>query len=134
MKISHSHPLLKPKRKYSIGIQVFLSVYALLYAVLVIYSFIPSPQGSPLADHPYTPWDIEMILVKLLFVIFMIGYYASWKDRRNAGLLLLCWCVAVVWDAIYIGKLLHVSGDSIMFIPPILIIALILIATGIKER
>jgi hypothetical protein len=122
------------KKPYSLPIQLISTVFAALYVVFFIYSFIPSPQGSPMADHPYKPWDIEMILVKLLFVLFMTGYYYSWKSRLTAGILYLCWCVAVFADSVYIANLLHVSGDGILFIPPILLIALILLFSGLKEK
>ncbi len=122
------------KKNYALPIQIVTTVFALLYLVFFIYSFIPSPQGSPLADHPYKPWDIEMILVKVLFVLFMIGFYYSWKSRLIAGVIYLLWCIAVFADSVYIANRLHVSGNGIMFIPPILIIAVILLFTGLKER
>lgn len=122
------------KRKYSIIIQVISTIFALCYAWFFVLSFIPSPQGSPLADHPYTPWDIEMITVKLLFILFMIGFYYSWKSKLISGLIYLFWCAALLWQVMYISKLLNVSGDGIMFIPPVLIIAIILIISGLIEN
>lgn len=121
-------------RPYSLTIQIITSVFALLYAVFFVFSFIPSPEGSPIADHPYTPWDIEMILVKLLLLLFAVAFYYSWKNRIIAGIIYLLWCVALYWDADYIGNLLHVSGDSVLFIPPVLIIAIILRVTGMRQR
>ncbi|MCC7513878.1 MAG: hypothetical protein IT212_04195 [Bacteroidia bacterium] len=123
-----------PKRKYSLAIQIITSIFALLYVVFFIFSFIPSPEGSPIADHPYTPWDIEMILVKGLFIIFMIGFYYSWKSRIVSGVIYLLWCGALFWDCVYIGNLLHVSGDAILFGVPIFIIGIILLITGLIQR
>lgn len=124
----------KPQRNYSIFIQAFLTISLAFYGYLVYFSFLNCPQGSPLADHPYTPWNIEMTLVKLLFLIFLAGYYYSWKSRLTSGLLLLLWCIAVFADSVYIGQLLHVSGDGIMFIFPILPVAVYLIASGIRRK
>ncbi len=123
-----------PKRKYSIIIQVITSLFALFYVWFFILSFIPSPQGSPIADHPYTPWDIEMVTVKLLFILFLIGFYYSWKSKMTAGLIYLLWCAALFWQVMYISKLLNISGDGVMFIPPILIIAIILIISSLIEK
>jgi hypothetical protein len=119
---------------YVIWVQIFLTICLLFYCFLVYFSFSPHPNGSPLADHPYTPWDFEMITVKLLFLIFIAGYYFSWKSRLISGLLFAAWCIALVWQAVYIGKLLHVAGDSILFALPILPVAVFLIITGIRKR
>ena len=48
-------------KKYSIGIQIFTTIYALLYFVFFAFSFIESPEGSPIADHKYSPFDLEML-------------------------------------------------------------------------
>ena len=118
---------------YSIPVQVFLSISLIFYGYLVYFSFLNCPQGSPLPDHPHTPWNVEMILVKLLFAIFIAAYYYSWKDRLISGVVLLVWCVAVFADSVYIGRLLHVAGDGIMFIFPIFPVAVYLIASGIRR-
>lgn len=122
------------RRKFSIIIQIITSIFTLFYIVFFILSFIPSPQGSALADHPYTPWDTEMITVKLLFINYMIGFCFSWKSRLISGLIYFLWCVLVVLQSVYISKLLNVSGDGIMFVPPVLIISIILIITGLIEN
>ncbi len=123
-----------PKRKYSIVIQTITTIYALFYAWFFILSFIPSPQGSSLADHPYTPWSIEMVFVKIFFILFMVGFYYSWKSKLISGIIYMLWCVLFLWQTIYISNLLHVSGDAVMFIPPVLIIAIILIISGLIEK
>lgn len=134
MEESANKPQESPKRKYSITIQIILSLFLLLYAVFFVFSFIPSPQGSPIADHPYTPWDIEMVTVKLLFILFAAGYYYSWKSRLISGAIFLAWCVALVAQVYYISSLLHDSGDAIVFAFPVAIVAFILLISGNMNR
>lgn len=132
--MNHNNDRRTSKRKYSIGVQIFLSIFLLFYIYLIYFSFFTAPQGSPLADHPYTPWDFEMTTIKLLFLLFLIGYYFSWKSRLISGLVYLAWCFALYWQVVTVAKMLHVAGDGIMFIFPVLPVAVFLIITGLKEK
>lgn len=134
MKLSKDINCATPVRKYSITIQIISTIYALLYVWFFILSFISSPKGSPLADHPYSAWSIEMVFVKFFFILFMVGFYYSWKSKLISGIIYMIWCILFFWQTIYISNLLHISGDAVLFIPPVLIISIILIISGLLNK
>jgi hypothetical protein len=77
------------KKKIS-GVQIVTSIYGLLYLLFFVVSFIPSKDGSPVSDLvPFNPFDLEQIVNKLLFIIFLVGLFMTWKNKLIGGLFLL---------------------------------------------
>ena len=125
------------KRRRASALQVATTIYGLLYLYFFIWSFIPcSGAVNPISDSPnFDPWDLEMIFVKLLFVVFLVGYFYSWKNGRIAGLIFLFWFILMVCMAIWVSTTLH--RDSDMAIPmaiPVLVIGILFIVSWYKKR
>jgi hypothetical protein len=124
------------QRRFPSALQVATTIYGLLYLFFFIVSFIPSGAGNPISDSPnFDPWDLEMIFVKLLFVVFLVGYFYSWKNGGIAGLIFLFWFILMVCMAIWVSTTLH--RDSDMAIPmaiPLLVIGILFIVSWYKKR
>ena len=73
------------KRRRASALQVATTIYGLLYLYFFIWSFIPcSGAVNPISDSPNVdPWDLGMIFVKLLFLVFLVGVSLFLEERRN---------------------------------------------------
>ena len=83
-------------RTRSKGLLITTSVFGLLYLLFIIVSFIPTPGASPVSTTvPFEPFDFEQIFIKLLFLLFLIGYLVVWKNELIGGAVFLLWWVAM---------------------------------------
>ena len=122
-------------KNYSIVIQIITSLYGLLYLYLVIWSFIPIENGNPVSSNPnFKPWDSEMIWVKIQFIVFLIGFYYSWKSRLTSGFIYLFWYAGMVAMSYYVTTIIHKEGAAFVLGLPILLISIILLLTGYRKR
>jgi len=129
-------PTPRTGRAYSIPIQVITAIYALIYLVFFIFSFISSETGNPVSDLvPFNAWDTEQIWVKLQFVLFAVGFYWSWRSRLKAGLIYLVWFAGMVAMAFWVSGVLHRDGGSAIVMGfPMLVIGSILFIQGMRQR
>jgi len=135
MKNNNDHTI-SQGRNFSRPIQIISSVYGLLYLAFFIFSFLPPDNdGNPISDSPnYDPWNFEMIWVKIQFIIFLVGFYYSWKSRLISGLIYLFWYGGLVGLAYYSVLVVNSDGNAVGLGFPMLIIAIILVITGLKKR
>ncbi len=86
------------KNLRSTGLLTTLSAYGLLYLWFIITSFIPAPEGNWISSRiPFEPsWDPEFIAIRLMFVLFLPGYFMAWKNEGVAGVIFILWWV-VMW-------------------------------------
>ena len=122
--------------RFATPLQIVTTLYGLLYLIFFVMSFIPSPGGNPVSDNPnFDPWDLEMIFVKLLFVVFLVGYFYSWKNKGIAGLIFILWFILMVCMAVWVAMSLHRDSDMaiVMALPP-LVIGIICIRSWRKKR
>lgn len=91
-------------RRRSKALLIPTSIFGLVYLIFIILSFIPArmfggvfgPGGSPVSSTvPFEPFDLEQIFVKLLFLLFLVGYLAVWKNEGIGGAIFILWYVAV---------------------------------------
>lgn len=99
-------------RKRSASLLIATSIYGLLYLWFVIVSFIPAPEGNWISTTiPFDPFDLEQILVKVLFLLFLVGYLVVWKNELIGGAIFLLW-----WAAMWCMEILVVApikgGDA----------------------
>jgi hypothetical protein len=123
-------------RRFPSALLVVTSLYGLLYLAFFIMSFIPSPEGNPVssAQH-FDPFDLEQIYVKLLFVLFVVGYVFSWKNRLIAGLIFLIWFGLIVCLDHWVSSTLHrQSGGGIAMGLPLLVLGMLFIITWYDKK
>jgi hypothetical protein len=78
------------------GLLIAVTVFGVLYLWFIIASLIPSVEGSWVSTTvPFDPWDREQIFVKLLFLVFLAGYFVAWKNERIAGVIFILSWVAM---------------------------------------
>ena len=135
MKTNNQNSIIKG-RNFSLAIQIVTSIYGLLYLAFFIFSFLPpNKDGNPISDNQnYAPWNFEMVWVKIQFIIFLVGFYYSWKSRLASGLIYLFWYAGMVGMAYYSVLVTHGDGNAVGLGLPILIISLILIFSGFIKR
>ncbi len=124
----------EPKRKlFTSTLHLLASIYALLYLIVVVASFFPSTIG--LVSESNNPYDFENLVVKLLFVLFLVGYFMSWKHEGVAGLIFVLWWVAVLFEGKFIVAPLHGHGiEGIGMGFPVLMLAILFIVSWYKKK
>jgi hypothetical protein len=128
--------LFEKKKNFS-GLQLITSIYGLLYLLFFIVSFIPFKEGGPVSDMvPFKPFDLEQIVVKLLFVVFIFGYYMTWKNKGVAGLIFILW-----WIGMWCLELFIIApmggrdfGDGIGMGLPLFILGILFIISWYREK
>jgi hypothetical protein len=105
---------LPPKgRQRSKGLLLAVSVIGVLYLWFIIESLIPSPEGSWISTTtPFDPWDREQIFMKLLFLLFLVGYFVAWKNERIAGVILILWWVAMWGVELFVVAPIKADGGG----------------------
>jgi ABC-type sulfate transport system permease subunit len=112
--------LLKGEEKHSTVLLTLTTIFAFLYLIFIIDNFISEPH------------NLESTVVKLAFIIFLIGYYYSWKNEMIAGIVFIFWW-GIMW---YLGLLIaeHDKGASIVMGLPMFIIGIIFIVSRYRRR
>jgi len=99
-------------RTRSKALLIATSLFGLLYSWFIIVSFIPAPEGSWISTTvPFEPFDLGQILVKLLFLLFLIGYLVVWKNELIGGAVFLLWWVAMWGVEIFVAAKIT-GGDG----------------------
>jgi hypothetical protein len=85
--------LVAKKSKKFDKLQIATTIIGLLFLVFFVVSFFSSHSGNPVSDKvPFDAFDKEQTLNKLIFALFALGYFISWKNRVMAGVLfVLTW-------------------------------------------
>jgi pilus assembly protein TadC len=111
------------KRKYPTTLQILTSIYALLYLIFIIDNFLPSKD--------FNPYDLENIIVKLLFVLFLVGYYLSWKNEGVAGLIFIFWWIGMWCLALFVVEIDR--GAGVVMGLPLFILGILFIVTWYRK-
>ena len=121
----------QPKRKlFPSTLHLLTSIYGLLYLMFFIASFFPSTIG--LVSESNNPYDLENLIIKLLFVVFLVGYFISWKREGVAGLIFVLWWVAMWCYGKFICDPPETEGIEMGF--PLLILAILFIVSWYNKK
>jgi hypothetical protein len=110
------------------------SIFGLLYLAFIIHSFIPAQEGSPVSSAmTFEPFDLEQICVKLLFLVFLLGYFAAWKNEGVAGVIFLLW-YAGMWclELFVVAPLRNNGGGGIVMGLPLFILGILLTVRWVR--
>jgi hypothetical protein len=112
------------KKKFPTKLHMITSIFGVLYLIFIIDNFIP-------ADN-FNPYDLENVVVKLAFVLFLVGYYMSWKNELDAGIVFIFWW-AVMW---YLGLFIaeHDRGASVVMGFPLFILGIFFIVSWYRKK
>jgi hypothetical protein len=123
-------------KKRSKGLLIATSVFGLLYLAFIIVSFIPAQEGSPVSSAvPFKPFDLEQICVKSLFLLFLVGYFAAWKNEWVAGVIFTLW-YAAMWclELVVVAPLRSSGGGGVVMGLPLFVLGILFIMHWYKGR
>ena len=119
MKNSYEFPS-KVEKKHSKVLLTITTIFGILYLIFIIDNFISEPH------------NLESTVVKLAFIIFLIGYYYSWKNEMIAGIVLIFWW-GIMWClGLFIVEL--DKGASIVMGLPMFIVGILFIVARYRSR
>ncbi len=107
------------KEKFSKILLILTSVYGLLYLLFIIDNFIPTEN--------FNPYDLENSIVKLAFIVFLIGFYLSWKNERNAGIVFIFWWGIMWYLGLFVAE--YDKGAGVVMGLPLFIIGILFIVS-----
>lgn len=93
--INHMDTGRKKEGKRSKALLIITTVYGLLYLWFIISSFTTAETSWVSGTVPFERFDREQIFVKSLFLVFLIGYFAAWKNELVAGTIFIVWWAAM---------------------------------------
>jgi uncharacterized membrane protein len=112
---------------------VAITIYGLLYLILVIDSF---GSGQMISSDPnFDPWSLEMAVVRLQFVVFLAGYLISWKNGTIAGLIFVLCFILMCGMAYWVSTILHKdTGMTIVMAFPLLVMGVFFMTSRTPTR
>ena len=98
-----------------------LSIYVILY-ILIGWDDFLSPNS----------WNIEYSALKILFVLFVIGYVISWKNELALGIIFILWFLGMCYENCFLCA--SDCGAGIAMGIPLLIRSIFFIINGIRGK
>ena len=112
------------RSKLSRTLLVLISVYAALYAAALIgYLFEPKA---------FSEISYEGIIVFLALILFLIGFYISWKNERTAGIIFIIWWGIMWYLGLFIAETDKGAGVVIGF--PVFVIGVLFLVSWYKSK
>lgn len=132
--MDHAPNAPQAKRKlFPSTLHLISSIYGFLYLIFIILSFLPSTIG--LVSESDNPYDLENLVVKLLFVVFLAGFFVSWKREGIAGIIFVIWWVAMLAFGRFIVTPIHGHGtEGIVMGFPLLIFGILFIISWHNKK
>jgi hypothetical protein len=111
----------KSKNRSLWVLRILLSIYAVLYILIGWDDFLS-----------INTWNIEYSALKILFVIFVIGYVISWKNELAAGVIFILWFLGMCYENFFLCT--SDCGAGIGMGIPLLILSIFFIVYGIRKK
>jgi hypothetical protein len=115
-------------RGHSKALMITTSFYGLLYLLFIIFE-----AGTPASlKAVFVPSDLEEFVIKLLFLLFVVGYIAVWKNEGIGGAIFILWYVGM-W---VLGLLIAVQDrdTSIVLGFPLFVLSILFVVRWYKKR
>lgn len=106
------------------GLRISVSIYLLLYLLFAVDEFLPFNETGA--------WNLENSILKVMFVIFIIGFSISWKYELASGIVFLFWFALMCYQAFFICS--GDCDDGIVMGFPLFILGILFIVFGLKKR
>ncbi len=110
---------LPEKKKRFSALQIILTIYGLLYLLLIITDLS-------------TLDNFEQIVVNLAFVLFLIGYYMVWKNEGIAGIIFIFWWIIMWFLALFIAE--TDRGAGVVVGLPVFILGILFIISWYRKK
>jgi len=117
---SHSYG----KKKHPKVLLTTTTIYGIIYATFII--------GYLIFENSNFEITLESIIVNLAFIVFLIGYYYSWKNQLIAGIIFIFWW-GIMWHlALFIVE--RDRGAGVVMGIPLFIIGILFIVYWYRKR
>ena len=107
-----------PIKRHSMILLILTSVYGLLYVVFM-------------ATGSYGTTGSEPTVVKLLFLLFLIGYASAWLNEGLAGIIFVSWWIGMWYLGLFISQ--GDRGDGVVMGLPLFILAILFIRSWYRR-
>jgi hypothetical protein len=114
----------KSKNRSLWTLRILLSIYAILYVII--------GSGDFLSINAPNSWGIEYSVLKILFIIFVIGYLISWKNELASGVIFILWFLGMCYENFFLCT--SDCGAGIVMGIPLLILSIFFIVYGVREK
>jgi hypothetical protein len=105
-------------------LRILLSIYAIFYILIGYDDF--------LSVNAQNSFSIEYSALKILFVIFVIGYVISWKNELASGVIFIFWFLGMCYENFFLCT--SDCGAGIAMGIPLFILSIFFIVHGIREK
>lgn len=107
------------KKDRSKVLLILTSLYGILYLLFM-------------ASESYGTSGSEPLVVKLLFVVFLVGYFILWKNEGLGGLVFVIWWLGMWYLGIFVAE--HDRGAGVAMGLPLFILAVLFIIAWYRKR
>ncbi len=105
--------------RHSKVLLILTSLYGLLYLIFI-------------ASGSYGSSGSEPLVVKLLFVLFLVGYLITWKNEGLGGLIFVVWWIGMWYLGLFVAE--HDRGSGIAMGFPLFVLAILFIISWYRKR
>jgi len=98
---------------------VLTSVYALLYFLLIV-------------TENYGTAGSEPMVVKILFVLFLVGYLVIWINEGLGGAIFIVWWIGMWYLGLFVAQ--QDRGAAVVMGLPLFVLAILFIIAWFKKR
>ena len=108
----------------NLGLRIGISIFALLYLIAAIDDYLPL--NAP------NSWNMENLALKILFIIFIVGFSISWKYEIAAGIIFIIWIIGMCYENLFLCT--SDCGVGIAMGIPLLILSIFFIVYGRRKH
>jgi len=109
----------QPPSRRSKTLLILTSIYGLLYLVFM-------------ASENYGSAGSEPVMVKFLFLLFLVGYAVVWLDERVGGVLFVLWWVGQWYLALFVARTDRGAGVGMGV--PLFVLGIYFIVSWYRKR
>jgi hypothetical protein len=117
-----------PRSRRSKVLLVLTSIYGLLYLVFILGegTHVRAPGGG------YGTAGSEPVVVKLLFLLFLVGYAVVWLDERVGGAVFVLWWAGMWYLGLFVAR--TDRGAGVVMGVPLFVLGIIFIVSWYRRR
>jgi hypothetical protein len=108
------------KKKSSPVLLSITTVFGILYVMLIISELISGP------------YNLEYIVVNMAFLVFLVGYYFTWKNEMIAGIIFIFWWGIMWYLGLFIAE--HDKGVGVVMGVPLFIVGILFIVSWRRKK
>jgi hypothetical protein len=102
-------------------------VYGLLYLIFILLATIPSTRSLIIESKRPDAVVLDLVLAQLTFVLFLVGYAASWRSELITGMIFLLWYAYVCWMDSFSNRYGAAGGMGLAVGLPVLFIGILFV-------